>query len=119
MRYEFTANYRDWELIAEGFDINKMEQYENIRKLGFMIECWKGDIPIYFDDYNIFNADYLKEISEGVVTPEPIFSIFNSEKLTFNQMLDAIQERIPGIVKPTEGDDNPYEPCNPEEEDME
>jgi hypothetical protein len=120
MRYEFRANYRDWELISETFDIDKYNTpfYDYKNKLGCMIECWQGNIPIYLNNDDIFISDYIKEISIGVVTPEPIFSIFDKENITFEEMLDAIQERIPGIVKPTEGDDNPYEPNQLDEKDM-
>jgi hypothetical protein len=110
VKYEFRANYRDWELIAETFDIEKYrtDTYDYGNRLGCEIECWQDDIPIYLDCYDMFVSEYLKEISIGVVTEEPIFSIFDKENLTFSEMLDAIQERIPGIVKETEGDENPY-----------
>jgi len=111
MKYEVYINYREWEIIAETFDIKKYNTdiYNYKNRLGCMIECWQDNIPIYLNNDDIFIADYLKEKSVGIVTPEPIFSIFDKENLTFKQMLDAIQEKIPGIVKPTCGDDNPYE----------
>ena len=115
MKYEFRANYRDWELIAETFDVEKYNtdvyQYKN--KLGCMIECWQGNIPLYLNNDDIFEADYMKEKAIGVVTTDPVFSIFDKENITFEEMLDAIQEKIPGIVTPTTEDDNPYEPRHP------
>ncbi len=111
MRYEFRANYRDWELIAETFEFEKLNKgvYDQKRKLGFLREAWNNNVPLYLNDYSVFNADYLKEISIGIVTTDPVFSIFDKENITFEEMLDAIQEKIPGIVKATGGDDNPYE----------
>lgn len=111
MKYEVYINYRDWEIIAEIFEFEKLNRgiYDQKKRLGFTRESWDGVIPIYLNDYSTFNSDYLKEISKNVVTPEPIFSIFDRENLNFSEMLDAIQEKIPGIVKPTPGDDNPFE----------
>jgi hypothetical protein len=110
VKYEFRANYRDWELIAETFEFEKLNkgEYDQDRRFSLLREAWDGDIPLYLNDYSNFTAVYLKEISIGIVTEEPIFSIFDKENLTFSEMLDAIQERIPEIVKETEGDENPY-----------
>jgi len=111
MRYEFRANYRDWELISEDFEFEKLNKggYDQDRRLSFMREAWDDNIPLYLNDYSTFNPDYLKEISKDIVTSEPIFSIFDKENLTFEQMVDAIQEKIPAIVQATGGDDNPYD----------
>lgn len=111
MKYDIYINYRDWELIAESFDPDKLNKdvYDQDRRLSFLMEVWEGDMPLYLNDHSSFNADYLKEISIGIVTPDPVFSIFDKENLTFEQMLDEIQERIPEIVTVTPGDENPYE----------
>ena len=111
MKYKININYRDWELIAESFEPENWNKgiYDQKRKLGFLMEAWDGNIPLYLNNDDVFIADYLKEISIGIVNPDPIFSIFDKENLTFEQMLDEIQERIPEIVAVTPGDENPYE----------
>ena len=111
MRYEFRANYRDWELISENFEFEKLNRgdYNQDRKLSFTREAWDNNVPLYLNDYSVFNTDYIKEKAIGVVTSDPVFSIFDKENITFEEMLDAIQEKIPEIVKATVGDDNPYE----------
>ena len=121
MRYKININYRDWELISEKFEPKNWNKgiYDQKRKLGFLMEAWENNIPLYLNNDENFVADYIKELSKDIVTPEPIFSIFDKENLTFEEMLDAIQKRIPDIVKPTEGDDNPYESSHQEEEDFE
>lgn len=111
MKYKININYRDWELIAESFEPEKWnkEIYDQKKKLGFLMEAWDENVPLYLNDDFVFNADYIKEISIGIVTTDPVFSIFDKENITFEEMLDAIQEKIPGIVKVTTGDENPYE----------
>lgn len=111
MKYKIYINYRDWEIIAETFEFEKLNKgiYAQKRRLGFLREAWDGDIPIYLNNDDIFIADYLKEISKNVVTPEPIFCIFDKENLTFKEMIQEIWKRRDEIITPVKADDNPYE----------
>ena len=110
MRYEVSLNSREWEIIAKDFDYQKFHQkfYDITNRLGTYQEAWQGNIPLYLHDVGIFAPDYLSEKAKDIVTPDPVFSIFDKENLTFAEMLKEIWQRRKEIVKITTGDDNPY-----------
>jgi hypothetical protein len=111
MKYSVSLNSREFEIKTENFSFDKYYQglYDSETKLSLTREAWQGNLPVYLHDVGILAPDYLIEKAKGIVTPEPIFSIFDKENLTFGEMLQEIWKRRKEIVKVTEGDDNPYE----------
>ncbi|MEO0092880.1 MAG: hypothetical protein ABIK67_01290 [candidate division WOR-3 bacterium] len=111
MKYTISLNSREWELVADEFDYQKfhLRQYDQAKRLRLYREAWQGNIPLYLHDVGVLVPDYLIELAQGVVTTEPIFSIFDKENLTFAEMIQEIWKRRKEIVKVTEGDPNPYE----------
>lgn len=111
MNYEVVLNSREFEIVAEDFDIEKFNHglYDNGHRLGLTREAWKGNVPLYLHDVGFFDVIYLTKKSEGVVTPDPVFSIFDKKDLTFTEMIQEIWDRHKKIVKVTPGDENPYE----------
>jgi hypothetical protein len=115
MKYEVCINPVEWEIIAEAFDFDKYHRgkYKHENKLGLTREAWDGDIPLYLHDVGFLAPEYYIKISKGVVTPEPIFSIFDKENITFEEMLKEIWRRRTKIVKLFDGEENPYDPSDP------
>jgi hypothetical protein len=113
MKYKIWLNTREWELTAEAFDFDKYlaGEYDNIPDDRQYLdrEAWQGNVPLFLHYVGFFDHEYLIEKFEHRVTPEPIFSIFEMENLTFRQMIQEIWKRRKEIVKVTEGDGNPYE----------
>jgi len=113
MKYEVYINYRDWEIIAETFEFEKYyrREYEHpLKNVSlFTREAWKGNIPLYLHDVDTFCPQYILETVKDYITPEPIFDIFDKKNLTFKEMIQEIWKRRDEIIKPTEGDDNPFE----------
>ena len=111
MKYTVSLNSREFEIAADDLVFDKYYQglYDSKTKLGLTREAWQGNMPLYLHDVGVLVPDYLTEKAKGVVTPEPIFSIFENENLTFAEMLQEIWKRRKEIVKVTKGDDNPYE----------
>ncbi len=107
-------NSREWEIIAEDFNFDSYyhKQYDASLKFGLDREAWQGNVPLYLhgvNDINPFLPDKIIRKAENVVTPDPIFSVFDKENLTFAQMIQEIWKRRKEIVQITPGDDNPYE----------
>jgi hypothetical protein len=111
MKYEIFLNSREYELIAENFDFDKYYQglYDDETKFSLDREAWQGNIPLYLHDVGIFEPEYLTKQSQDIVTPDPVFAIFDEENLTFAEMIQEIWKRRKEIVKITPGNDNPYE----------
>ncbi len=111
MKYQIFICTHEWELIAENFNFEKFfaGEYDHERKLGLIREAWDGDIPLYLHDVSILSPDYIIEVAKGIVTEEPVFSIFDKENITFEEMVDEIWARRREIVQVTDGDENPYE----------
>ena len=111
MKYEISLNSREWEIVAEIFDYNKFSAglYDHKHRLGLYREAWQDNIPLYLHDVGIFSPEYLIEQAQNIVTPDPIFAIFDKENLIFAEMIREIWERRKEIVKITPGDDNLYE----------
>ena len=111
MKYSVSLNFREFEIKTENFSFDKYYQglYDSKTKLGLTREAWLENIPLYLHDIGKLSPDYLIEKAQGIVTPEPVFSIFDKENLTFTEMLQEIWKRRKEIVRVTKGDDNPYE----------
>jgi hypothetical protein len=114
MKYQIFICTHEWEIIAENFDFEKFfndfeEEYDHTRKLGLTREAWNGDIPLYLHDIGTLSPDYLIEIAKGIVTEDAVFSIFDKENITFEEMVNEIWTRRREIVQVTDGDENPYE----------
>jgi hypothetical protein len=111
MKYQIYINYREWEIIAETFEFERYynKEYEHRKNIAVARQAWEGNIPLYLHDVGTFDPEYLLETLENLVTPESIFCIFEKENLPFKEMIQEIWKRRDDIIKPTEGDDNPYE----------
>jgi|UniRef100_A0A7V3RH74 hypothetical protein len=111
MKYKVNLTSSEWEIIAEDFDFDKFYEgcYDDNQRLDLTREAWLGNRPLYLHAIDTFSLDEIIKKAEGIVTSEPIFSIFGKENLTFAEMLQEIWNRRKEIVKITPGDENPYE----------
>jgi hypothetical protein len=115
MEYEIYLNSREFEIVAKDFNFEKYYCgfYNAEARLGLTREAWVASgrfwIPLYLHDVGMLEPDYLIEQAKNIVTPEPMFSIFDKENLTFAEMVNEIWLRRKEIVRVTPGDDNPYE----------
>jgi len=110
MKYNVVLTSREFEIIAEDFNFDQYHHnlYDSETRLALTREAWKGNVPFYLHDVGVFNPDYLKAISRGFVTSDPVFAIFDKENLTFAEMLDEIWKHAKKLVKVNPGDENPY-----------
>jgi hypothetical protein len=111
MKYQVNFNTSEWEIIGENFDFNLYYEgrYDDQPRLLLAREAWQGDIPLYLHDYTPFAPSQIIENASGIVSPEPVFSIFDKENLTFAEMLQEIYNRRQEIVQKVPGDQNPYD----------
>jgi len=110
MKYKIWLTTREWELVAEIFDFDKFYngEYDDMPRY-VTREAWQGNIPLFLHDIDMFDVKYILEKIENLVTPEPIFSIFEKQNLTFREMIQEIWTRRKEIVRNPAGEENPYD----------
>lgn len=110
MKYKVILTSREIEIIGKDFDFDKFYHnlYDNETRLHLTREAWSGNIPLYLHQVGGFDKDYLIEKARGIITDEPVFSIFDKDGLTFEQMINAIHDRRKKIITIIPGDANPY-----------
>lgn len=111
VKFQICIDYREWAIIAETFEFDKYyeKQYDHKKNVAITRQAGQGNIPLYLHDVGVFDPEYLLETLENLVTSDSISSIFDKENLTFREMIQEIWKRRDDIIKPTEGDINPYE----------
>lgn len=112
MRYKTYICTHEWKIIAETFEFKKLNRsvYDQKRRSNLCKEAWNGNIPLYLHDVGILSPEYLIKISKDVVTSELIFTIFDKQNITFEEMIKEIWERRKDIIKiiARDEEENPY-----------